>query len=161
MSPQDNAPREAVAEFLYREAHLADAHAYDDWLGLWDHEALYHVPCNDDDADPELHVMLIYEQRRGLEDRIARLKSGFAHAQDPRSRLSRAVTNVRLSAREDDLLEVHSICQIVAFRQGRQDVYGARVVHVLRPWHVDFRIRCKTVYLTNNDGAINNLSFIV
>jgi len=158
---QDSVLRGAVEDFLYREAQLADAHAYDDWLALWDEEALYHVPCNDDDADPDLHVTLIYEQRRGLEDRITRLKSGFAHAQDPRSRLSRIVSNVRISVRDDGLLEVNSICQILAFRLGRQDLFGGRVVHVLRPWGEDYRIRRKTVYLTNNDGVINNLTFIV
>ena len=33
--------REAVEDFLFHEAWLADTHAYDDWLALWDQDAVY------------------------------------------------------------------------------------------------------------------------
>jgi Ring hydroxylating beta subunit len=30
-----------------------DQHAYDEWLSLWTDDALYWVPCNENDFDPE------------------------------------------------------------------------------------------------------------
>ena len=48
--------RHKVESFLYREARLMDEHAYDEWLALWTDDALYWVPCNEDDIDPERHV---------------------------------------------------------------------------------------------------------
>src|SRR5438445_7077305 len=91
--------RHKVETFLYREARLMDEHAYDEWLALWTEDALYWVPCNEDDYDPERHVSIVYENRARLEDRIQRLKSGAAYAQDPKSRLSRVVGNVEIEAR--------------------------------------------------------------
>ncbi|HEX2493948.1 MAG TPA: aromatic-ring-hydroxylating dioxygenase subunit beta [Steroidobacter sp.] len=154
--------RSRVEEFLYHEASLADSHAYDEWLSLWDRDAVYWVPCNDDDADPRTHVALIYERFRDLEDRIERLKSGYAHAQEPRSRLSRVVSNVLVSpVGEEGLIEVRSVCNITAFRRGQIDIFSGRVIHRLRPAADSFRIAAKTVYLVNNDGVIRNLTFLV
>src|SRR5712671_5520993 len=97
-----------VEMFLYREARLMDQHAYDEWLALWTDDALYWVPCNEDDIDPERHVSIVYENRARLEDRIARLKSGAAYAQDPKSRLSRVVSNVEIENESDQEVLVHS-----------------------------------------------------
>jgi len=150
-----------IEEFLYHEASLADSHAYDEWLSLWDRDGVYWVPCNDDDADPRTHVALIYERYRDLEDRIERLKSGYAHAQEPRSRLSRVVSNVLVSPADDGLIAVRSVCNITAFRRGQIDTFSGRVLHRLRQTADSFRIAAKTVYLVNNDGVIRNLTFLV
>ena len=82
--------------FLYREARLMDTHAYDAWLAMWASTAHYWIPCNEDELDVNRHVSLVNEDRAGLEDRISRLKSGAHYAQDPKSRLSRVVSNVEL-----------------------------------------------------------------
>ena len=155
-------PYRAVVEaFLFHEAWLADAHAYDEWLELWDEDLLYWVPCNDDDADPETHVALIYDRRSGLEDRIAKLKGGHAFAQQPRSRLSRTVSNVAVRAGPDGLVEARSVSTITAFRLGRLDIFSGHVLHRLRPVGDSFRIALKKVDLVNNDGVISNLTFLV
>ena len=100
--------RYKVENFLYREARLMDEHAYDEWLALWTDDALYWVPCNEDDFDPERHVSIVYENKARLEDRIARLKSGAAYAQDPKSRLSRIVSNVEIEDGNATEVIVHS-----------------------------------------------------
>ncbi len=79
--------REQIEAFLYREARLIDEHRYDQWLSLWTDEALYWVPCNEDDTDPERQVSIIYDDRGRLGERVARLKSGAAWAQEPKSRM--------------------------------------------------------------------------
>ena len=65
-----------IESSLYREARLMDEHAYDQWLALWTDDALYWIPCNEDDFDPERHVSIVYENKARLEDRIARLNRG-------------------------------------------------------------------------------------
>jgi 3-phenylpropionate/cinnamic acid dioxygenase small subunit len=152
---------ERVQAFLYQEADLADRHAYSNWLALWAEDAIYWIPCNDDDADPETHVALIYERRAGLEDRIRRLSSGYAHAQNPKTRLSRVVANIRAIELPDGLVEVRSVCNITAFRRQTIETLAARVVHRLRADNEGFRIVSKTVYLVNNDGYIGNMTFLI
>lgn len=153
--------RHRVQSFLYREARLMDQHAYDEWFALWTDDALYWVPCNDDDIDPERHVSIVYENKRGLEDRIARLKSGAAYAQDPKSRLSRVISNVEIEEGSGGELIVHSTFNVTALRRRRMDTFAGRTTHTLRPDGDSFKIARKKVLLINNDEVINNLTFLV
>jgi 3-phenylpropionate/cinnamic acid dioxygenase small subunit len=153
--------RHQVETFLYREARLMDEHAYDEWLALWTDDAMYWVPCNEDDFDPERHVSIVYENRSRLEDRITRLKSGAAYAQDPKSRLSRVVSNVEIESENGDELTIHSTFNLTALRRGRMDTFAGRVLHKLRRQDESFKIAFKKVVLINNDQVIHNLTFLI
>lgn len=151
-------PRE-IEQFLYREARLMDAHAYDDWYALWSEDAIYWLPCNLDDYDPAKHVSLVYEDHDGLKDRIDRLKSGQAWAQDPKSRLARVVSNIEIEAGET--ITVHSTFNITASRNGRIEVIAGRSEHRLRRTCDGLRIAFKKVILVDNDEVMGNLTFLI
>jgi len=153
--------RHKVEDFLYREARLMDEHAYDEWLALWADDALYWVPCNEHDIDPERHVSIVYEDKARLEDRIARLKSGAAYAQEPKSRLSRVVSNVEIEDENDTEATVRSTFNVTALRRGRMDIFAGRAIHKLRPEGDSFKIAYKRVLLINNDAVIHNLTFLI
>jgi 3-phenylpropionate/cinnamic acid dioxygenase small subunit len=153
--------RQRIENFLYREARLMDEHAYDEWLALWTDDALYWIPCNEDDFDPERHVSIVYENKGRLQDRIARLKSGAAYAQDPKSRLSRVVSNVEIEGENDTETIVHSTFNVSALRRGRMDIFAGHAIHKLRHQGDGFRIAYKKVLLINNDVVINNLTFLI
>jgi benzoate/toluate 1,2-dioxygenase subunit beta len=154
--------RRDAEDFLYREARLADTHAYDDWFALWADDALYWLPCNEDTHDPRLHISLVYEDHEGLIDRIARLKSGAAWAQDPKSRLARVVANIETEdAQSQHECLVHSTFNISAARRGRIEVIAGRATHRLR-WTPDgIRLVTKTVFLVDNDEVMSNLTFLI
>jgi benzoate/toluate 1,2-dioxygenase beta subunit len=153
--------RRQVENFLYREARLMDAHAYDEWLALWTDDALYWVPSNEDDIDPERHVSIVYENRASLEDRIVRLRSGAAYAQDPKSRLSRVVSNVEVEDGNDGEVIVNSTFNVTALRRRRMDIFAGRSIHKLRRDGESFKIAYKKVLLINNDEVIHNLTFLI
>ena len=156
-----SADRHQIESFLYREARLMDEHAYDDWLALWADDALYWIPSNEDDIDPERHVSIVYENKTRLEDRIVRLKSGVAYAQDPKSRLSRVISNVEIEQKDNGEIAVHSKFNLTALRRGHMDTFAGRTLHTLRPDGESFKIVYKKVLLINNDEVINNLTFLV
>lgn len=153
--------RQQVENFLYREARLMDEHAYDEWLSLWAEDALYWVPCNDDDIDPQRHVSIIYDNRPRLEDRIDRLKSGAAYAQDPKSRLRRVVSNVEVEEGDNGEITVYSNFNLTELRRSRQDTFAGRTIHKLRTQGTSFKIAYKKVLLVNNDEVIDNLTFLI
>jgi 3-phenylpropionate/cinnamic acid dioxygenase small subunit len=152
--------RERVEEFLFYEAKLIDEHLYDEWLGLWTEDGLYWVPCNTDDADPARQAMIIYDNRARLGERIYRLTSGAAWAQQPRSRTRRLISNVEVRQNDEGYL-VESNCIIAELRRSKQDIFAARILHTLRPAGESFRIAVKKVLLLNNDEPIDNLTFLV
>jgi 3-phenylpropionate/cinnamic acid dioxygenase small subunit len=153
--------RHKVEAFLYHEARLMDEHAYDEWLALWTADALYWIPCNEDDFDPERHVSIVYENRARLEDRIRRLTSGAAYAQDPKSRLSRVVGNVEIEDTGDREVIARSTFNLTAMRRSRIDIFAGRSIHKLRADGDSFKIAYKKVLLINNDAVINNLTFLI
>jgi benzoate/toluate 1,2-dioxygenase subunit beta len=153
--------RHKLENFLYREARLMDEHAYDEWLALWDKDALYWVPCGRDDLDPAREVSLIYDDRTRLETRIMRLKSGVAHAQEPKSRMRRVVSNIEAEEGENGEVVTHSNFVLAELRRGKQDTFAGRTIHKLRPSNGSYRIFFKKVMLVNNDEFIDNLTFLI
>ncbi|MBF6571431.1 MAG: aromatic-ring-hydroxylating dioxygenase subunit beta [Candidatus Binataceae bacterium] len=151
----------AVEQFLYSEAEYMDSHQYDRWFELWDEQALYWVPCNADEADPNSNVALIYENRDKIEDRLFRLKGRHAHAQNPRSRLMRVVSNVRIAQADAGKVVVTSQFVLGEVRLDRQTVWIGRSQHTLLQTANGFKIREKKVLLLNNDSPMGNLTFLI
>ena len=152
--------RRRIEDFLFYEAKLIDEHRYEEWLELWTEDGLYWVPCNSDDADPVRQTMIIYDNRARLGERVYRLTSGAAWAQQPQSRTRRLISNIEV--RESaGAHAVESNCIIAELRRSRQDIFASRVLHTLRPAGEGFKIALKKVLLLNNDEPIDNLTFLV
>jgi len=153
--------REQVGTFLVEEAELADQHRYDDWLELWSPDAVYWVPCNEDDYDPARHVSIIYDDYGRLQERCFRLNSEAAHSQDPPSRLCRVIGNQQVSRGCDGNVRVRANMILVEVRAGEKNVYGARLEYTLHPEGESFKIRHKKVVLLDNDEPLGNLTFLL
>jgi 3-phenylpropionate/cinnamic acid dioxygenase small subunit len=152
---------DVAARFLFLEAEMMDHHRFDEWLALWCDESRYWVPCNSEALDPAKSVSLIYENREQLEDRIFRLKGRHAHAQSPRSRLMRVVSNITIESQSDSVLIVRSNFVLGEVRGGRQETLFGRNRHVLAREAGGLRIREKNVFLLNNDITMNNVTFLL
>jgi benzoate/toluate 1,2-dioxygenase subunit beta len=87
--------REVVEAFLFLEARLCDESKYDEWSALWTDDGTYWVPVNSDDYDPRKHLSIIYDDRAQLQDRLDRLKSGKAWAQEPPSRMCHTLSHTQ------------------------------------------------------------------
>jgi 3-phenylpropionate/cinnamic acid dioxygenase small subunit len=153
--------RQQVEQFLYHEAQLMDEHRYDEWLALWTEDALYWAPTGRDDVDPAREISLIYDDRVRLQVRISRLKSGFAHAQEPKSRMRRVVSNIVIEEAENGEIVVFSNFLLAELRRGKQDLFAGRTIHRLRPHDGGFKLVSKKVLLVNNDEPIDNLTFLI
>ena len=153
----------AMAEaFLYREARYCDENRYDAWSALWTDDGVYWVPANTDDYDPQRRVSIIYDDRPQIVDRLDRLKSGKAWAQEPASRLCRAISNVEVGAIiANGDLEVRSNYVLGELRSGLQTTYFARQLHHLRYEGTSLRMAFKKVMLLNNNEPLHNLTFLL
>jgi ethylbenzene dioxygenase beta subunit len=115
---QDTAPLTpeaylAICQALYREAALLDAGRFDEWLAFLTEDIVYQAPVRvtrergkPDVSDEMLHFDDTYIS---LKNRIARINSGFAWAEDPPSRTRHFVSNVQVFPTERaDEVGVHS-----------------------------------------------------
>ncbi len=151
-----------LERFLAYEAALMDEHEYDRWMALWVGDDIrYWVPCNDDDQDPSTGIAIIYDDRRGLDERVMRLKDKTAHAYRPQAKLVRSVSGVVPLKVEGDEVEVASSFILGEIRVGVQNIWFGKCIHRLQNDPAGFRIRSKKVMLLNNDEAMPNLTFLV
>ena len=130
----------AVAQFLYDEAALLDEWRLDEWLALFHPEAAkYLIPSPEDlSDDPATTLHLVNDSMTTLVGRITRLKSKHAHAESPRSRTRRQISNVRVWQGPDDLLS-RSVFDVTRVRGGVVDRYVGVYEHQLLPGGNDDR----------------------
>jgi 3-phenylpropionate/cinnamic acid dioxygenase small subunit len=161
VTTDDYATLREAEEFIFREAELADDHRFDEWLALWTKDARYWVPCNEEDVDPAKKISVIYDDWKKIDDRVFRLKGRHAHAQTPRSRLCRVVSNVRLAGFGPEGGTVTSRFVLAEVRRNAQHVWLAKQRHVLVRVDGEYRMKEKWVYFINNDTPMTNLVFLV
>ncbi len=94
----DPAVRDYFRRLLEREARLLDELRFDEWLALYAPECIYWVPATTNAGDPRREVAISFDDRRRLEDRIYRLRTGYAWSQAPKSRTVRMISNVEVFA---------------------------------------------------------------
>jgi 3-phenylpropionate/cinnamic acid dioxygenase small subunit len=154
--------RREVEDFIFHEADLADSHAFDAWYALWTEDALYWVPCNEDEIDPLRHVSILYEDLEKIETRLFRLKGKRAHAQQPRSRLTRVVSNIRIepAALSGEIVALANFV-IGDVRLNRQEIWMGRYRYVLRRVDGKLKMAQKKVMLLGSDMPVGNLTFII
>ncbi len=150
-----------IEQFLYMEARLQDMHAYDEWANLWTDDAIYWIPANGSDSDPERQMSIVYDNRSRINIRIAQLKTGRRHTQTPRSELARLISNVELVAREGNEFQVRANVLIYEDNLRGETLWAARNEYRLRLVDGHFRLARKKISLVNNHKPIYTLSFLV
>ena len=154
--------RDRFRLLLEREARLLDQLRYDDWLAMYAAECIYWVPSTPGAGDPRREISVMFDDRRRLEDRIYRMRTGFAWSQAPASRTVRLVTNVEVFATaRDDCRMLRSNFVISEFWGDETRVLtgwaGHRVVRDTAGW----KIQAKQVNLIDCDQSIRNPSIIL
>jgi 3-phenylpropionate/cinnamic acid dioxygenase small subunit len=159
------ADRQAVTEFLYREARLADEARYAEWLGLWTDDGVYWVPATTDPAaDPDKHLSHIYDNRARLETRVKLLQTGHRYSQEPASLMRRLVSNIEAQAVGGGELSVESnfvLAELAIQAKHEMHWWVGRTTHRLRRVAGDLRMSHKKVVLINAAEPLPNLAFLI
>ena len=158
----DAATRDEFRRLLEREARLLDQLRYDDWLALYAPECIYWVPSTPNAGDPRREISVMFDDRRRLEDRIYRFRTGYAWSQAPASRTVRLVTNVEVFATaRDDSRMVRSNFLISEFWGDETRVLTGWAGHRLVRDGDGWKIQAKQVNLIDCDQSIRNPSIIL
>ena len=154
--------RTEVEDFLFHEAALLDAWRLDEWLELLTDDATYRVPSNDQPvSDPKSALFTIADDIRRIRARVTRLKDPHAHAESPRSRTRRLISNVRIV--EQNPLQVEANFVIYRFR-GNEDVrqYVGRYRYTLERRDGKLRIKSREAILDAMElASLGTVSFIL
>jgi 3-phenylpropionate/cinnamic acid dioxygenase small subunit len=158
----DPAERDLFRRLIEREARLLDQLRYEEWLTLFARECIYWVPATPNAGDPRREVAVMFDDRRRLEDRVFRLRTGFAWSQAPASRTVRLITNVEVFATDrDDVRMVRSNFLIHEFWGDETRFLSGWAGHRFAQADGRWEIAAKQVNLIECDQCIRNPSIIL
>lgn len=155
----------AVADFLYKEARLADEARYAEWLALWTDDGVYWVPATTDrGADPERHLSHIYDNRARIDTRVKLLQTGLRPSQAPASLMRRLISNIEVAPAENGELAAESnfiLAELAVQAKHELHWWAGRTTHRLRRVDGALRMSRKTVVLVNAAEPLPNLAFLI
>jgi benzoate/toluate 1,2-dioxygenase beta subunit len=154
--------RDRFRMLLEREARLLDQLRFDEWLAMYAPECIYWVPGTPEAGDPRREIAISFDDRRRMEDRIYRLRTGYAWSQAPKSRTVRTISNAEVFATKTNSIRmVRSNFLISEFRvDGTRFLSGwcgHRFVREAEKW----LIRVRQVNLIDCDQNLRNPSIII
>jgi len=157
--------RADAEDFLYAEAALLDEWKLDTWLALFLEGGTFEVPTTDYTGwDRTGGGFFVLDDWELLNARVKRLKSRKAHAENPKSRTHRMVSNVRVEPGTEgaDGVTIKANFVINRFRDLTHHTYVGRYVHDLAVTDEGLKFRHRRAYLEHElleHGA--RLSFIL
>src|SRR6516165_3270747 len=120
--------RQEIEDFLYYEADLLDERRYDEWLGLLAEDMRYWMPMRRnvkvDDLEREftregVDISWFDEGKETLTRRVKQIQTGIHWAEEPVSRISHMLSNIRLLEANpswDEPAEVTVRCRFLVYR---------------------------------------------
>jgi len=166
--------KQEIEEFLYREADLLDERRYEDWLALVAEDVRYWMPMRRNvkvgEAEREFtragrDINWFDEGKETLTRRVKQILTGMHWAEEPVSRISHMVSNVRLlevnpSAAEP--AEVTVRCRFLIYRnrvETETDILVGRREDLLRRVDGQWQIARRKIVLDQNVLLTKNLTF--
>ena len=158
----DPAERDRCRMLLEREARLLDQLRFDEWLSLYSPECVHWIPATPGGGDPRREVAISFDDRRRMEDRIFRLRTGYAWSQAPKSRTVRMLSNVEVFATgRESMRMARSNFLISEFRPDGVRFLSGWCGHRLVEQEGRWLIQVRQVNLIDCDQNLRNPSIIL
>lgn len=121
-----------IEDFFYLEADLLDEREYDRWLELLTEDIVYWMPMRKnvsyanrrEDITAENDLAWIHDDKDTLRKRVKQIQTGIHWADEPISRISHMITNVRLADPVRALAEGEKAltkCRFIVYRNRVED----------------------------------------
>jgi 3-phenylpropionate/cinnamic acid dioxygenase small subunit len=160
--------------FLYAEADLLDNRRYEDWLDLLSDDIRYWMPLRRNyrfgeesrENSRELEELAWFDENKTtLMLRVKQIMTGIHWAEEPPSRISHCVTNVRIVEANpslEDPLEVKLNSRFLVYRnrlQDETDILVGKREDVLRKEGGQWKIARRNIFLDQNVLLSKSLTF--
>jgi 3-phenylpropionate/cinnamic acid dioxygenase small subunit len=166
--------KQEIEEFLYREADLLDERRYEDWLALIADDARYWMPMRRNIKFGEEgreftraghDINWFDEGKETLTRRVKQILTGMHWAEEPVSRISHMVSNVRLIEVNPSAAEPHEVtvgCRFLIYRnrvETETDILVGKREDLLRRVDDQWQIARRKILLDQNVLLTKNLTF--
>ena len=162
LSAQDWTAR--ASDFVALEAYLLDTRQFEAWVELFEPDGIYWIPLDPLAPEPGDSLNIAFEGPPRLRQRVARLHSGIAHAQEPPSSTVHLYGGLLVAEVSEDGCRalVRSALMVHESRLGHRNLVAARCEHrLVADEKGAVHIEQKRVVLADSDQAQYDLSFIL
>ena len=162
LAVHDPSERDQFRMLVEREARLLDQLCFDEWLAMYSPECIYWVPGTPAAGDPRREIAISFDDRRRMEDRIYRLRTGYAWSQAPKSRTVRMISNVEAFATDQNAIRmVRSNFLISEFRPDGVRFLSGWCGHRFAEHGGKWLIEARQVNLIDCDQNLRNPSIVI
>jgi 3-phenylpropionate/cinnamic acid dioxygenase small subunit len=166
--------QQEIEEFLYREADLLDERHYEDWLALLAEDMRYWMPMRRNvkfgEEEREFtragqDISWFDEGKETLTRRVKQILTGIHWAEEPVSRISHMVSNIRLveaNPAPEAATEVTVRCRFLIYRnrvETETDILVGKREDLLRRVDGQWQIARRKIMLDQNVLLTKNLTF--
>jgi 3-phenylpropionate/cinnamic acid dioxygenase small subunit len=166
--------KQEIEDFLYHEADLLDERRYDEWLALLTEDVRYWMPMRRnvkvDDLEREftregLDISWFDEGKETLTRRVRQIQTGIHWAEEPVSRISHMISNIRLLEANPswgEPAEVTVRCRFLVYRnrvETETDILVGKREDLLRRREGEWKIAHRKILLDQNVLLSKNLTF--
>ena len=163
-----------IEEFLYHEADLLDERRYEEWLSVVADDVRYWMPMRRNvkvgEAEREFtragqDINWFDEGKETLTRRVKQIQTGMHWAEEPVSRISHMVSNVRLIEVNPSVanpIEVATKCRFLIYRnrvETETDILVGKREDLLRRTDSGWQIARRKIILDQNVLLSKNLTF--
>jgi 3-phenylpropionate/cinnamic acid dioxygenase small subunit len=165
---EDHLLRLQIEDFLWYEADLLDEHQYDEWLDLFTDDASYWMPIRRNVASREMNTELTTEgpelswysdDKPTLEKRVRQIQTGVHWAEEPFSRVTHMVSNIRVLGWDGTEAKVRS--RFLFYRNRHADeesTFIGKRIDTLRRVDGGWKIARREIYLDESVLLYKNLT---
>ena len=150
-----------IERFLYREARLLDERRFHEWLELLTEDVRYWMGSRSNRYPRSSKAIAILDEtKQTLSQRVARLDTGMAWAEDPPSRSRHLITNIEVEP-GDAASEIKVYANFMVYRsraETEQDFYVGARRDVLRRVAGSWKIAGRKIILDQNVLLAKNVS---
>jgi 3-phenylpropionate/cinnamic acid dioxygenase small subunit len=161
-----------IEDFFYSEADLLDEREYDKWLDLLTEDIVYWMPMRknvsysqrDQDITAENDIAWIHDDKETLRKRVKQIQTGVHWADEPVSRVSHVITNVRLTEPISALGEgarTTTTCRFLVYRnrlESETDILVGRREDTLTRIRGELKIARRKIILDQSVLLAKNLT---
>jgi 3-phenylpropionate/cinnamic acid dioxygenase small subunit len=161
-----------VEDLYYAEADLLDGRRYEEWLELFTDDVRYWMPLRKNvpwrdrsgDISREDEVGWFDDDKDTLTKRVKQLMTGIHWAEEPLSRVSHLISNVRLTEKRETLADGEEMlvtCRFFVYRnrlETETDFLVGRREDLLRRANGDLKIAKRTILIEQSVLMAKNLT---
>jgi 3-phenylpropionate/cinnamic acid dioxygenase small subunit len=161
-----------IEDFFHKEADLLDEREYDKWLDLFTEDVVYWMPMRKNvsyanrgnDITAEDDVAWFHDDKETLTKRVRQIQTGLHWADEPISRVSHVITNIRLAepiSTLDEGAQTTTTCRFIVYRnrlESETDLLVGRREDTLTRAHGELKISRRQIILDQSVLLAKNLT---